>query len=72
MTRLDDYVAYMDQVRAEGRPIVAYEPPCGCPAIETEAPDDADVWDTLSTCPHCGDLHYKVVYFDHAEGYARP
>lgn len=57
---------YIARVKASGGRILKYRPPCGCPHIETEAPKDRQIWDSLSTCVWCGDLHMKVVLFDRA------
>lgn len=61
-----DYIA---RVKATGGRILKYKPPCGCTHIETEAPKDGQVWDSLCTCLYCGDLHMKVVSRKRASAY---
>ncbi len=58
-----DYIA---KVKASGGRILKYRPPCGCPHIETEVPRDNQIWDSMSTCLYCGDLHMKVAQFGRA------
>ncbi len=61
-TRLQrEYAAYMAEVRAEGKPVVEFLPPCGCETVETEAPPKGGEWDSMMTCPHCTAVFYKVV-----------
>ena len=60
-----DFNAFMAKARADGRHILTYKLPCGCGDIETLAPTfKSHVWDSLTTCPHCGALHFKVVTHD--------
>jgi hypothetical protein len=62
MSLLKEHLAYMARVRAHGGRILAYRPPCCNTETETKAPvDDDDVWDSLTTCPHCGALGMKIV-----------
>lgn len=56
-----DYIA---KVKATGGRILKYKPPCGCPHIETEAPKDGQVWNSVCTCLYCGDPHMKVARRD--------
>ena len=58
--------AYMFQWKASGRRTLAYTAPCCGATIETTAPPKGETWDSLATCPHCGELHFKVVTFDRA------
>lgn len=66
-----EHETYIARIKDAGEPIIEYEPPCGCAAIETPAPPKGQVWDSLSTCPTCGDMHFKVVHHNRAEA-SRP
>lgn len=39
-------------------------PECG-ETIETLAAPKGDVWDTLTFCPHCNDMHMKITHSSH-------
>jgi hypothetical protein len=52
---------YMIAWRQSGKPTRNYETPCCGKEIETTAPSNDETWDSLTTCPWCGDLHMKVV-----------
>ena len=56
------YQQWIRKARTRGMNAVAYY---SCPAcakvIGTLAAPFGEVWDSLSVCPFCGDLHFKVV-----------
>lgn len=67
MSLLQQHLKYMAAVRAHGGRILTYSPPCCGTETETTAPEDDDVWDSLTTCPHCGTLGMKIVSRDTVE-----
>ena len=59
MTRHQDFIA---RCKAKGLKFTSYRCPkkrCGF-VIETRVAPKGEVWDTLATCPKCGDTHMKV------------
>lgn len=57
-----EYLAYFERVRAAGARILAYKCPNCKESIDTVAPNTKrERWDTMTTCPHCHHLHWKVV-----------
>jgi DNA-directed RNA polymerase subunit RPC12/RpoP len=61
--RKQQYLAWVEQIRAsgDGKRLRTYKCPSCSSDIETFSPARADdVWDTLSTCPHCDAMHFKV------------
>lgn len=63
MSLLQDYQRWIANARAAGQPLAGYScPHCG-QAIETLRPSpDVEPFDSLTTCPHCQQLHFKVVW----------
>lgn len=51
---------YIRRARAGGANIHPYRAPCCGKDLETTAPKDAQVWDSLTNCPYCGKLFMKV------------
>ena len=60
-TLLESHNAHIEKIKAAGKPVLSNLVPCCNREIETPAPDAGDEWDTLATCPHCNELHMKVV-----------
>ncbi|AXA83682.1 hypothetical protein DCD74_02340 [Lysobacter oculi] len=60
-----EFEAYMKKAKANGSHVLTYTRPCGCGQIETLAPKAfGHVWDSLTTCPDCGALYFKVITHD--------
>lgn len=57
----DLHADYLAKWKAEGKPVLSYEAPCCGSPLETTAPSDGETWDSFTTCPQCGELHFKVV-----------
>lgn len=51
---------YIKRQRENGAPIFSYCAPCCGMAMETNAPKDEQVWDTLTVCPQCDGMYMKV------------
>ena len=65
--------AYMAAWKLHGRPSLSYVTPCCGQALETTAPSDPrDVWDSLCTCPCCGELYFKWVWPERVEAVVLP
>ena len=64
MSLLQRHLEYIEAVRAKGRRVLAYAPPCCGTVTETPVPHDSAMWETLTVCPHCGELGMKVVTRD--------
>lgn len=60
-TLREQYKAWLAKWQAEGKPIRNYVAPCCRVTIATPAPPRGETWDSLTTCPDCGSLHFKVV-----------
>lgn len=66
-TLLQKHEEYIARVRAKGAKILSYDcpnPECG-KAVEVIVPENkrAGTWDTSCTCPHCGDLQFKIATY---------
>lgn len=62
------YHKYIEKVRASGASILSYDCPACKKSIETEAPSNTnECWDTITICPHCDGLHFKIVRHDSAQ-----
>lgn len=62
-SRKQEYLAWLEKIRASGdaKRLRTYQCPSCSGDIETLSPTRADaVWDSLSTCPHCEEIHFKV------------
>ncbi|HEK3481494.1 TPA: hypothetical protein SMW11_003292 [Pseudomonas aeruginosa] len=67
-TLFQKYTEYTNRLKAQGAQFLAFDcPRCGF-EIETERPPQGELWDTLSSCPHCGALFFKVATHERAEG----
>lgn len=55
------YDAYITKWKADGKPVLSYRTPCCGEPLDTPAPSDDQQWDSLCTCPACGELYMKVV-----------
>ena len=54
------YTEYNDQLKAKGIQLTKYPCPCCGMDIEGQPAAKCEVWDTLSSCPHCDDIYLKV------------
>jgi len=59
---------YISGLRAAGDPITTYQTPCCSKALECRAGVSGEVWDTLTTCVHCGALHVRITTAEGATG----
>lgn len=53
----DEYIA---TVKARGAKTLNYRTPCCNKEVEDRVPSDNDMWDTITTCPHCETHHFKT------------
>lgn len=53
--------AYIAKWKADGKPVLSYHTPCCQELLQTPAPPLGQQWDSLCTCPKCGELYMKVV-----------
>ena len=51
---------FMKKARIAGNKILGYTTPCCGTILDTVVPKDSRVWDSLTSCPHCGGLFMKV------------
>lgn len=56
------YEQWLEQMRTDGRKLAVYPCPSCTVSIETLAPPKDQIYDSLSVCPHCEKMHFKVVY----------
>lgn len=63
-TKHADYIA---KLKANGVPLGAYTPPCGCAPIEVPIPPPGEAWDSMAMCARCLGLHHKVATFEGVE-----
>ena len=54
------YLDYIAKLESAGKPITSYVYPECQGAIKTQAAPAGQAWDTLSSCPHCDELHLKL------------
>lgn len=59
-TLLHKHKDYIRRARADDANIILYVTPCCGKDLETTAPKDSQVWDSLTSCPYCGQLFMKV------------
>ena len=57
MQRHENYIA---AIKANGGKCVVYQTPCCGKSLESLAAPDGENWDSLVTCPFCGDLFAKL------------
>lgn len=56
------YVAHVARLRAEGKPLLTYACPCCAQNIDVQRPGADEIWDSMSICPHCDGMHFRVSY----------
>lgn len=54
------YTEYNDRLKAQGIKLIAFACPCCTKSIETRPAPRGELWDTLSSCPHCNALYMKI------------
>lgn len=52
--------AYIAKIKAGRGKTLTFKAPCCGAEIEDRAALKGETWDTLTTCPHCGELFMKV------------
>lgn len=52
--------AFITKIKADGGKTLEFKAPCCGAEIEDRAAPKGETWDTLTTCPHCGELFIKV------------
>lgn len=62
------YLRHLQQLRAEGRRLIAFACPCCGQSIETGAAVPGESWDTLTDCPHCGEVFLMITEGNSARG----
>lgn len=63
MSMKQRYLRWIAQAREDGKPIAGYPCPACGGRIETLAPAaDDEPYDSMTQCPHCEELHFKVVW----------
>jgi hypothetical protein len=60
-TLLTRYTAFVERAKASRTPLVKFSCPACRQVIETIPAPKGEVWDSLSTCPHCEALFMKVI-----------
>lgn len=58
-TKMHQYQDYIAKLQTMGKQIASYECPECKGEIKTQAAPAGEVWDTLSACPHCDEMHIK-------------
>lgn len=55
MSRLQEYEAYLERVRATGSRVITVTMPCCSKQLDVHVPNGkAHEWTSLMECPHCG------------------
>lgn len=78
MQRHLEYVArlrhleYVARLRAQGVKLLAYACPHCSFSIEVQRAPRGDTWDTLSECPKCGKMHFRVATHTKAKAVLPP
>ncbi|AUV05506.1 hypothetical protein V8X86_000801 [Escherichia coli] len=54
-----EYQEFIAKVRKDGGRLLPFPCPLCREKIETLAPPEGDLWDTLATCPHCEGTFFK-------------
>lgn len=57
---LKSHKDYLDRCRTGGARVLAFRTPCCGVTMETVVPKNGETWDSLTTCPYCGDLFMKI------------
>lgn len=55
------YQAFIARVKERGGKVLMFSCPHCHEGIETPAPPQGDVWDSISTCPYCAAMFVKYV-----------
>lgn len=67
---LEKHNAYIARCKANGAPTQTYNTPCCSRELEDRVPPEGEgPWDSLVTCPYCGDLFWKVAHHDGIAGH---
>lgn len=61
MTLKQQYTAYIARLKKRGDKLASYRCPHCREQIEAPAPPRGQKWDSMVECPHCGNLHFKIV-----------
>lgn len=71
-TALAKHIAYVARWKVGGKRTHKLTMPCCGESLEVPAPDKpgGKQWDSLMTCPHCGELFIKIVTYAGAEARA--
>lgn len=72
MTHKEEHDAYIAKLRAAGRALASYQCPHCKNEIFTLAAPAGERWDSLASCPHCPELHFKYTVGDFAHATAFP
>lgn len=66
---LQKYHEYNARLREQGTRMLTFQCPnqgCGND-IEVQAAPKGDTWDTLTTCPHCEQMFFRITHHDRVE-----
>ncbi len=72
MNLLKRYNAHIALMKASRVPLAHYLCPDCNQAIECLIPQHGQVYDSLVTCPHCEQTHFKAVHSDGAVDIVQP
>lgn len=61
MNLLAKYKAYIARLKKSGAKLSAYFCPHCAKEIEALVPPRGDRYDSMVECPHCGEMHFKIV-----------
>lgn len=53
---------YIAKCAARGDKLLTYTVPCCGGEMQDIAAPEGQTWDTLATCPHCGECYIKITH----------
>lgn len=62
-----DYRQYVQRVESRGEKLICFKCPDCHQSIKTLPAPDGEVWDTISTCPHCERSFIKITHGKNVE-----
>lgn len=63
---------YFSDASARGTPVITFKCPCCSKELRTLQPPKGVIWDTLSTCWHCGAGFFKIATQDEVRAQVPP
>lgn len=61
MNLLERYTQHIERLRAKGAVLTKYACPACAAVLEALTPPNAEVWDSMATCPHCEAVYWVVI-----------